>query len=240
MGVTVYEWKGAWWLTVHHQGKRRRKRVGKGPQGKKAANLAAVQLRAKLASGEPAMLAPTPVTPTFKAYSEQWLREAIVPHRKTRTADYYRQIIADHLVPVFGSDLVTAITPAMVRTFIAEKLTRGASRNTVKNMAATLRAILYQAQQVDGLITSNPAARFGKHFNARHDAREHVVVLEPEDVGAILTAAGKWYPDHEPAVQVLFMTGTREGELLGLQWTDIDWTHNLIDLRRTVGSARGA
>ena len=108
------------------------------------------------------------------------------------------------------------------------------ARNTVKNVAATLRAVLYQAQG-DSLIASNPAARFGRMFNARHDAREHVAVLEPESVAAVLTAATKWYPGHELAVRVLFYTGMREGELLGLQWDDIDWRRNLIDLRRTVG-----
>jgi integrase len=32
----------------------------------------------------------------------------------------------------------------------------------------------------------------------------------------------------------------REGELLGLQWDDIDWARNLIDLRRTVAFRKGA
>src|SRR5262249_60455227 len=31
----------------------------------------------------------------------------------------------------------------------------------------------------------------------------------------------------------------REGELLGLQWEDLDWTRNLIDLRRTVAFRKG-
>jgi integrase len=108
----------------------------------------------------------------------------------------------------------------------------------VKNAAATLRAILYQAQ-VDGLIASNPAARFGRLFNARHDAREHVATLEPEGVASVLNAATKWYPNHALAVRVLFYTGMREGELLGLQWDDVDWARNLIDLRRTVAFRRG-
>ena len=49
----------------------------------------------------------------------------------------------------------------------------------------------------------------------------------------------KWYPDHELAVRVLFYTGMREGELLGLQWADLDWRRNLIDLRRTVACRGG-
>lgn len=64
------------------------------------------------------------------------------------------------------------------------------------------------------LISSNPAARFGRYFNTRHDAREHVQVLEPDHVAQVLRAAVKWHPDHELAVRTLFDTGMREGELL--------------------------
>jgi hypothetical protein len=57
---------------------------------------------------------------------------------------------------VFGRLRLTEIRPAQVRAFIAQKLNAKASWDTVKNMAATLRAILYQAQQMDELIPSNP------------------------------------------------------------------------------------
>ena len=249
MGVKVKQWKGAWWLFIDHHGKRKARRVG----DRKAAELAATQIRAKLAEGNISALEPVERSsaPIFKDYAERWLTEAIRPHRKARTEEYYRQIVENHLEPVFGSLALDAITPAHVRAFIAHKLegrpcskharpdrkcevcVEPLARNTVKNAAATLRAILYQAQ-IDSLIATNPAARFGRLFNARHDAREHVVVLEPESVAAVLTAATKWYPDHALAVRVLFYTGMREGELLGLQWEDIDWRRNLIDLRRTV------
>jgi integrase len=33
---------------------------------------------------------------------------------------------------------------------------------------------------------------------------------------------------------MLFYTGMREGEMLGLRWEDVDWQRHLIDLRRTV------
>ena len=79
-------------------------------------------------------------------------------------------------------------------------------------MAATLRAVLYQAQ-VDELIPSNPAARFGKLFDARHDARQHVKVFDTQDVADVLKSAAKWYPDHELLVVLLFYTGMREGEV---------------------------
>lgn len=37
MGVKVKEWKGAWWVFVDHQGRRKAKRAGPGPRGRKLA-----------------------------------------------------------------------------------------------------------------------------------------------------------------------------------------------------------
>jgi integrase len=101
-----------------------------------------------------------------------------------------------------------------------------------------LTQAIYQAQ-VDELIASNPAARFGRFFDARHDPREHVTVLDAQDVAKILKAAAKWYPDYEVLVATLFYTGMREGEALGLKWQDFDWQRNLVDLRRTIGVRKG-
>jgi integrase len=256
MAVKVKKHRGAWWVFVNHHGQR----VAKKAHSRAAADKAAAMIHLELAGGATATAAKAaldPVAaPTFTEYAERWLTEAIRPHRKPRTEDYYRQIVTSHLTPSFGRLSLDAIKPSHVRAFIADKLagrpcgnheapTAGCgecvtplARNTVKNAAATLRAVLYQAQ-VDTFIASNPAARFGRLFNARHDAREHVTVLEPEAVGTVLKAAVKWYPDHEVAVRVLFYTGMREGELLGLQWSDFDWRRNLIDLRRTVAFRGG-
>src|SRR5690348_15614496 len=55
------------------------------------------------------------------------------------------------------------------------------SRNTVKNIAATLRAIFNRAQ-VDELLTVNPAIRLSKLLGSRRDAREHVVAVEENNV----------------------------------------------------------
>jgi hypothetical protein len=61
MGVKVREWKGAWWLFVDHQGRRKAKRVGSGKAGRKAANNAAEKIAAKLALGDRSVLEPEPI-----------------------------------------------------------------------------------------------------------------------------------------------------------------------------------
>ena len=69
MGVKVRERDGAWWLFIDHNGKRKAKRVGEGKQGKKAAELAATKIAARLAEGGPIALeppTPTPDAPTLR------------------------------------------------------------------------------------------------------------------------------------------------------------------------------
>jgi|SRR5215831_4120695 len=100
MGVKVREHRGAWWLFVDHKGQRKARRVGVGQVGKKAAEVAAVKIAAKLVEGgdmtdletilEPKQ-APEPerpALPTFADYAERWLTETIRPHRKQRTEEY--------------------------------------------------------------------------------------------------------------------------------------------------------
>ena len=53
MSVKVRAWKKAWWLFIDHEGQRKAKRVGIGKPGKKAAELAATKIAARLAEGAP-------------------------------------------------------------------------------------------------------------------------------------------------------------------------------------------
>jgi len=74
MGVKVREHRGAWWLFVDHQGRRKAKRVGTGRPGKKAAEQAALKIQVRLAEGDTRVFEPEPATvPTFKEYAERWL-----------------------------------------------------------------------------------------------------------------------------------------------------------------------
>lgn len=52
MGVTIREWKGAWWIFINDHGTRKAKRIGTGAVGKKAAKQAAEQIQARLALGQ--------------------------------------------------------------------------------------------------------------------------------------------------------------------------------------------
>jgi integrase len=137
------------------------------------------------------------------------------------------------LTPAFGALPLPEINRERVRNFIATKSAERLSRFTVRNLVATLRAILNQAVE-DGVLANNPAIRFGRHLHHRTDARARVTALTEGEVAILLDAAERWYSDYADLVALLFFTGVREGEALGLQWGDLDAAGGFLEVRRTV------
>jgi len=75
MGVKMRERRGAWWLIIDFKDQRKAKRVGEGKQGKKAAELAGVQIQAKLASSDASVFDETRAKAlTFQEHAEGWLK----------------------------------------------------------------------------------------------------------------------------------------------------------------------
>jgi len=187
----------------------------------------------------------------FRNYVDEWLHVVVEPHKATGTRRNYRQLVTDHLIPEFGRFALEAIKARHIKAFIAKKLEeqngkgRGyagkqRSRNTVRNMVAVLRTVLYHAIDVDEILKSNPAAKFGKRFfDGGLAAGVSVEVYDEDEVALILTTAAKYYPEAEPYVRTLFYTGLRIGELLGLQWGDFDFHGGFVLVRRKVKVEKG-
>src|SRR3989442_1787441 len=74
MAVEVKHWKSAYWLFINHNGKRKARRVGAGPAGQRAANVAAIKIQARLAEGDTGLFEESPtVEPptTFRTRSRR-------------------------------------------------------------------------------------------------------------------------------------------------------------------------
>ena len=166
MAVKVRQWKGAWWLDIVYRGQRKRKRVGVGNAGKKAAELAAIKIQARLAEGDTAPLAPAPPSaPTFASIAEEWLRRYPALHAiRPGTLDNYRSFTERHLIPYFGELPITAITVDRIEDFIEAKRAPGGSIRfkgkalsdaSLRTGLLALGLILHRAVRMK-LIAGNP------------------------------------------------------------------------------------
>lgn len=183
MGVTIREWKGAWWIFINHHGTRKAKRIGTGAVGKKAAKQAVQQIQARLALGQTAFDHPQ-TSVTLDAYVETFL-ERIEQTRKHTTHTDYRKIFGHYVFPVFRGQDLQQITREKVKAFAVGCLQRGLSAKTVQNSIRTLSSLFSHAIE-DNLIIANPALRPGK-FLPKISKRRSINPLTREELALFLT-----------------------------------------------------
>jgi integrase len=108
--------------------------------------------------------------------------------------------------------------------------------STVRQALFTLCAILNSAVE-DGLIASNPAARCGRVVRTDESEVAQIEVFRPTELRAVLEVALRDYPALHPFIFMLARTGLRLGEVLALQWADVDFAQRTTLVRRS--SRRG-
>jgi len=132
-----------------------------------------------------------------------------------------------------------------LQELLAEKLTSGLSRATVRIIHATLRAMLNAAID-DGVLVANPADKLGRYLRlvpvtaARQDEIKAFTRLQ---LAAFLGAA--MAPDataherrHFPFFLCLARAGLRLGEAFALQWPDLDFAGQKIRVVRAFSDGR--
>jgi integrase len=171
-------------------------------------------------------------------------------NNKHSTAVSKRQLLKDHLIPYFGVMPLASIGPAEVEDFKAcmrkkksaahrrkEGATKSATRKrlnvepkplslkTLNNVLTVLQKLLALAEE-QRVIPQAPRVRlFGRlpkppfDFLTFDEAEKFVATAEP---------------DWRPALLVAVKAGLRQGELIGLQWSDLDLPRSLLHVRRTI------
>lgn len=169
---------------------------------------------------------------TFGDYAARWVAR-VAAHKKPRTAETYRLNLRDHLLPAFGDRPLDAITRAEVRDFLLRKLEAGYGTQTVRLMLATLRRCLNVARFEDEAIATNPADRLG-HLVPRRKGPRPDLAMPAGTRRRFLAAARKEHARLAVMFTVAAYTGLRLGELLGLQWPDVDLADRVLYVRRAL------
>lgn len=168
---------------------------------------------------------------TVGQYLDHWLSTVSV---RRKTARSYQQFVALHLKPGLGRIRLAKLTPAAVRTFLAEKERAGLSVRTVTLMRDVLRIALNQAVS-DGAVARNVAAL----VKCPKPTRRQGPILSPEQAPVFLSRIRG--TRLAPVVTIGLALGLRLGEVLGLQWSAVDLEHGAIRVERaleTIGKDR--
>src|SRR5437899_6482155 len=167
---------------------------------------------------------------TFAAYAERWLEGLAAVKPSTRRA--YVSIVRAQFVPAFGDRSLTGLGVEDVNAWLRTR--EGTLRvKTLRNHLGLLHKILDDAREAGYLVVNrlHQSRALQRPKAIREDDEGEIEVLEPGEVHRLLDAlAPAWFPLFPTAL----CTGMRPGELLGLQWGDLDEMARQLHVRRTA------
>ncbi len=162
---------------------------------------------------------------TLADYLSWWLENIAKPTVRATTYRSYEGAVRNHLAPLpIAGVQIAQLRPAAIQAVLA------ASKTPTRAYAlaiGVLRQALDRAVELH-LIERNPAAGLKPPRIEHREMR----VLSRDQVQAFLAAARA---DRYYALYALALfTGLRQGELLGLRWSDVDVTHGRLTVARTL------
>ncbi len=229
MGVKIKKRGGKWYVFVNYHGKRKAKCVG---TSRKIAEQVRRQLEAKLALGDVGFLVAEEGL-TFDEYAQRWMKQHAEVELKPSTVASYAQLLRLYISPRFGTTRLTAIDRTQVKALLGEFTAEAKlSRNTLRLIMCTMRVILNHAVE-DGLIEHNPAEKLGR-FTRTEKPERQAQAMTPAEADAFLEATKEISPEFHGLFLMALRAGLRKGELIGLQWGDIQFGMSEDDPNRYI------
>jgi integrase len=185
---------------------------------------------------------------SFHQFAARWQADYL-PGRglKLTTLDNYRQTINRHLLPYFGDHTLSQLeaNPELIDRYVTQKTRDGLAPKTIHNHILLLQVMLKRAQRWR-LIRHNPASDCDR---PRLHPPEHNVLTEPEiaDLWAAYTQLEKssssteqraWWRLARTLTFVALGTALRRGELLALQWKDVQLLDGHLTVRQALVKGR--
>lgn len=171
--------------------------------------------------------------PTLETYAAQYLnahRHRLSPH----TVTTYDRDLRLRIAPYLGGRPINDISRTDVNEWVA-RLRSCCAYGLVRSAHATLRLILSEALREE-IISSNPASQISlgdRPPDQRTAARE---VMTPEQVSVLFEHGAP-----NLRIKTMLMAATicclRRGEVIGLQWRDVDLAAEEITVARNVVQA---
>lgn len=147
---------------------------------------------------------------TLSQWSESWLRG--LTGLKPKTIAGYESLLRSRVLPQFGTHQLNQITPAEVRSWIADMGAEGKSPATITQNRQVLHAMLEQAVG-DDLIPRNPTA----HVKTPSVKPRRQLFLTAQQVSLLATAAEARQSGAGLFVRFLAYSGLRWGEAVALR-----------------------
>lgn len=224
MNMSTYKRGDKWWIRFRFNHKRYFKCSPENSQmGAKAYE---ALLRQKLSRGESIIEVQKEAKPipTFKEFSDKWTTVYVHTNNKYSEILNKESVLRAHLNPYFGLKSLDKISNLDIENYKAKKLQSGQANKSVNNHLIVLNKCLNTAQEW-GVIENTPKIKLLKVQPQKFD------FLSTEECQLLLDNCDDLLKE-----MVLFAlkTGLRFGELIALEWSDIDFKSNLATIQKSI------
>ena len=161
---------------------------------------------------------------TVGNYLTQWLEDTAKATLRPRTYRSYEEIVRLHLAPPLGLISLSKLSPGDVQALLNSKLKTGLSPRRVQFIHAVLRRAVGQAEKW-GLVSRNVV----KLVDVPRVKRVKRIPYSPKEARVFIEAIRG--DRLEALFYVALALGLRQGEALGLSWSDIDLEGQELEVR---------
>jgi integrase len=234
--MAVRKIRNAWWVDFRTDCIRYRKRSP--DNTKSGAEAYEIILRQRLAREEPIGKSDLIQQQSllFRDFASKWYETYVVPNNKPGEQENKKSALRSCIIPFFGNQPIISITSYHIERYKAVLQKKGLSPKTINNRLNVLGRCLTTAYEWLELKGTPPKVHRLKCPPPKTD------YLSLDECGLLLSRAkGALYE----MLLVALRTGMRRGEIIGLQWSSVDWQaqhitvrHSLCEYTQELGSTK--
>lgn len=169
----------------------------------------------------------------------EWLSTWLNTYKKDqlspKTFDRYESILNLHIIPSLGTIRMQQLKSEDIQNLYNSKketgrcdASGGLSASSIRYIHIILKQALEKAKELD-YINKNPAI----YCVLPKMTKSNVKALAPEDMTKIINTLDKGNT-YDLLILTDLLTGLRQGELLALNWSDIDFENNNINVNKSL------
>ncbi len=165
----------------------------------------------------------------------QWLENYIRPSVKVRTYERYKLIVEQHIKDKIGGVELSDLSPLVLQSFITEllqsgnkKTGKGLSANSVNAVISVMQGSLKTAHML-GLTKEYMADKL-KRPKLTEKPVECFTLAEQKQIEHAIRNGKK---DKLYGILLCLFSGLRIGELIALQWSDIDFVKGVLTVSKS-------
>lgn len=171
----------------------------------------------------------------YKEWLEEWLDNYIKPTAKERTYTRYYEIVHQHISPHLGEYKLNDLTPIVIQKFVTHlsqcgnlKTGAGLSPNSVNSIITVIQGSLETANRI-GLSDEYTADKVKRP----KITEKQISCFTPAEQKQIEQAVMNDKKIKMFGILLCLYSGLRVGEVLALEWTDIDFVKSELTVNKT-------